>query len=110
MSTPDAISVESVREKRAIATLRTTEPICIGIRSLKLSHLARPLSVRFQRLKKQNPPTSRRRDEDDTGDRNPREPRVPQPVRHVHDDLRQLRQLPAELIEDLDEHRHEEHQ
>ena len=56
MSTPEATSVESVRDKRAMATLRTTEPICIGIRSLKLSHFARPFSVRFQRLKKKKPP------------------------------------------------------
>ena len=67
MSTPDAISVERVRDKRAIATLRTTEPICIGILSLKLSQPARPFSVFFQRMK----PKSRRAiaEEDHTGDR-----------------------------------------
>ena len=51
MSTPEAISVESVREKRAIATLRTTSPIFIGIRSLKRSQAWRPGSVFFH-LKK----------------------------------------------------------
>ena len=51
MSTPEAISVESVRDKRAIVTLRTTSPICIGMRSLNASHFARPVSVFFQRMK-----------------------------------------------------------
>ena len=52
MSTPDAISVERVRDQRAIETLSTTVPIDTGIRSLIASHLARPLSVFFQRRKK----------------------------------------------------------
>jgi hypothetical protein len=34
MSTPAATRVESVREKRAIVTFRTTSPIFIGIFSL----------------------------------------------------------------------------
>ena len=51
MSTPAATSVESVREKRAIVTLRTTWPIFIGIFSLKRSQSLRPLSIFFQRRK-----------------------------------------------------------
>ncbi len=47
MSTPDAINVESVRDQRAMATLRTTLPIDIGIRNLKRSHAWRPVSVFF---------------------------------------------------------------
>ena len=45
MSTPAETSVESVREKRAIVTLRTTWPIFIGILSLIRSHCWRPGSV-----------------------------------------------------------------
>ena len=51
MSTPAATSVESVRENRAIVTLRTTWPIFIGIFSLKRSQSLRPLSDFFQRRK-----------------------------------------------------------
>ena len=39
MSTPAATSVASVREKRAIVTLRTVSPIFIGMWSLKRSQL-----------------------------------------------------------------------
>ena len=45
MSTPAATRVESVRENRAIVTLRTTCPIFIGIFSLIRSHSCRPGSV-----------------------------------------------------------------
>ena len=38
-----------MRENRAIVTFRTTSPIFIGMRSLKVSHCWRPFSVRFQR-------------------------------------------------------------
>ena len=55
MSTPAATSVESVREKRAIATLWTTSPIFIGIRSLNRSQRRRPVSVLRKRL---NPKTA----------------------------------------------------
>jgi hypothetical protein len=50
MSTPAATSVESVREKRAIVTLRTTSPIFIGSRSFSRSHRRRPASVLRNRL------------------------------------------------------------
>ena len=43
MSTPAATSVESVREKRAIVTFRTTSPIFIGSFSLMRSQSWRPL-------------------------------------------------------------------
>lgn len=49
MSTPDATSVASVREKRAIVTFLTTSPIFIGARSLMRSHFLRPDSLRFHR-------------------------------------------------------------
>ena len=45
MSTPAATRVESVREKRAIVTLRTTSPIFIGSRSFSASQRRRPSSV-----------------------------------------------------------------
>ena len=46
MSTPAATSVESVREKRAIVTFRTTWPIFIGILQLDAVPLLPPrLSV-----------------------------------------------------------------
>ena len=45
MSTPAATRVESVREKRAIVTLRTTSPIFIGSFSLIRSQRLRPASV-----------------------------------------------------------------
>jgi hypothetical protein len=80
-----------VREKRAIATFNTTSPIFIGSRSLNLSQFCRPFSVFFQRKKAQRPPGI-------------------QQVRRSHDVLRQRRQLTAEVAEDLDEHRNEEHE
>jgi hypothetical protein len=49
MSTPEPISVASVREKRAIVTLRTTSPIFIGMRSFSRSQTWRPRSVFFAR-------------------------------------------------------------
>ena len=49
MSTPEEMSVESVREKRASAILCTTSPMRIGILSLKRSQTCRPRSVRFKR-------------------------------------------------------------
>ena len=56
MSTPAATSVESVREKRAIVTLRTTSPIFIGIFSFVRSQSWRPGSVRFARRTPQTDP------------------------------------------------------
>ena len=51
MSTPAAIRVESVRDQRAIETLRTTAPIVKGVLSLNRSQIWRPPSVFFQRMK-----------------------------------------------------------
>src|SRR6476646_3458513 len=53
MSTPDATSVERVRDHLAIATFRTTPPICMGIRRLNRSHDCLPDSVFFHRKKAQ---------------------------------------------------------
>ena len=50
MSTPAVTRLESVREKRASAIFCTTSPTRMGIRSLKLSHVGRPRSLRFQRM------------------------------------------------------------
>ena len=59
MSTPAATSVESVREKRAMVTFRTTWPIFIGILSLMRSHFCRPDSVFLYFLRpKIRPPTA----------------------------------------------------
>ena len=49
MSTPAATRVESVREKRAIVTFRTTSPIFMGIFSLMRSQSWRPASVFLKR-------------------------------------------------------------
>ena len=100
MSTPAATSVESVREKRAIVTLRTTSPIFIGSLSLIRSQRWRPVS-RLLVLRIPKMVAIR------TGKtmyqsfrRNPSR----------HDVLGQRRQLAAELLEDVHEDRDEEHQ
>ena len=49
MSTPEPTSVESVREKRAMPTLRITAPIPTGAFIRKRSQTRRPFSVFFSR-------------------------------------------------------------
>ena len=49
MSTPAPMSVESVREKRAIPILRMTAPIPTGAFRRKRSQTRRPFSVFFRR-------------------------------------------------------------
>ena len=49
MGTPDVMSVPSVREKRAMASLRMISPMPMGMCSLKRSHTCVPRSVRLSR-------------------------------------------------------------
>ena len=49
MGTPEVMSVPSVREKRATASLRTISPMPMGMCSLKRSHTCVPRSVRLSR-------------------------------------------------------------
>ena len=99
MSTPEAMSVESVRENRASAILCTTSPMRIGILSLKRSQSCRPRSVRLKRRKREDHRADRGEDD---------EPPVAQRVRHLHHDLGGLRQLSVQLVEDLHEDRDDE--
>ena len=101
MSTPDATSVDSVREKRAIVTFKTTSPIFIGSASLKRSHFLRPLSDFFQRKKPKIEPMTAGKMMYHL---------LCSSVRHPDDDLRELRKVAAELLEDLHEDRNEEQQ
>ena len=102
MSTPAATRVESVREKRAIVTLRTTSPIFIGILSLIRSQSWRPASVLLEAA---DAPDRCR-----TNAGKMMYQWCAQLVGGRDDPLRQRRQLAVQLGEDLHEDRHEEHQ
>ena len=106
MSTPAATSVESVRAKRAIVTLRTTSPIFIGTFSLMRSHCFLPPSLAFQRW-------NRKMVRAIAGKMMYQ--RVRMQVGRGDHELRQLREaaveLHVELLEDRDdeeEHRHQD--
>ena len=99
IGTPAAIRPEKVREKRASATFWTMSPIFNGNLSLRRSHCSRPRVAFFQRRKAQTVPTDH--GDDDVaalGDQ----------VRERHGELRDRRQLAAEVLEDPLEDRHEE--
>ena len=99
IGTPAEVSDDSVRDQRAIATFWTTSPIFIGMRSLNASQCGRAhLDLRIHR----NVPTRDHEDHDQ------QVPLLGDQVRHVDHDLRQRRQLAAELLEDALEHRDQE--
>ncbi len=99
MSTPEETSVASVREKRASAILCTTSPMRIGILSLKRSQTFRPALGALQAAEREDHRADRGEDD---------EPPVAQRVRHLHHDLRGLRQLSVQRVEDVDEDRDDE--